>query len=65
MAEQEIPQPLPQAGEPGTIAVDVGVAKVPHVTYRPDQSGAPPKLRVSDLSVTFRLTFMINLSQVK
>lgn len=53
MAEQEIPQPLPQAGEPGTIAVDVGVPKVQHVTYRADQSGAPPKLRVSDLSVTY------------
>jgi len=53
MAETETPQPLPQAGEPGTIAVDVGVAKVQHVTYHADQSGAPPKLRVSDLSVTY------------
>src|SRR5215510_208471 len=53
MAEQEIPKPLPQSGEPGTIAVDVGLPKIQHVTYHPDQSGAPPKLRVSDLSVTY------------
>lgn len=54
MAEHERPTPLPQAGEPGTIAVDVGSPKgKPHVTYRPDQSGEPPKLRVQDLSVTY------------
>src|SRR5215813_13069720 len=53
MAEQETAQHLPQAGEPGTIAVDVGIPKVEHVTYHPDQSGDPPKLRVSDLSVTY------------
>jgi ABC-type nitrate/sulfonate/bicarbonate transport system ATPase subunit len=53
MAETETPHPLPQAGEPGTIAVDVGTPKTQHVTYHADQSGAPPKLRVSDLSVTY------------
>src|SRR5215213_5131344 len=54
MAEQESPTTLPQSGEPGTIAVDVGEPKgKPHVTYHADQSGAPPKLRVSDLSVTY------------
>ena len=42
---------LPQSGEPGTIAVDVGVQK--HATYEADQTGAPPKLRVTDLSVTY------------
>src|SRR6266850_7427029 len=48
------PKTLPQTGEPGTIAVDVGVSKPsPHVTYHPDQSGAPPKLRVRDLSVSY------------
>jgi ABC-type nitrate/sulfonate/bicarbonate transport system ATPase subunit len=47
-------QPLPQAGEPGTIAIDVGEPKgKPSVTYHVDQSGAPPKLRVSNLSVTY------------
>ena len=54
MAEHEGPKTLPQAGEPGTIAVDVGAQKTkPHVTYHPDQSGAPPKLRVQDLSVSY------------
>ena len=52
MAETETPPTLPQSGEPGTIAVDVGVPKG-DVTYHPDQSGAPPKLRVSHLSVTY------------
>ena len=46
-------QPLPQAGEPGTIAVDVGEPKEPRATYKADQSGAPAKLRVSNLSVTY------------
>ena len=45
-------QPLPQAGEPGTIAIDVGESKE-RATYQVDQSGVPPKLRVSNLSVTY------------
>ena len=45
-------QPLPQSGEPGTIAVDVGEHKG-KPTYKADQSGVPPKLRVSNLSVTY------------
>lgn len=54
MVEDEGQQTLPQAGEPGTIAVDVGEPKgKPHVTYHPDQSGSPPKLRVQDLSVSY------------
>lgn len=54
MAEHERPKSLPQSGEPGTIAVDVGGQKrTSHVTYHPDQTGAPPKLRVQDLSVTY------------
>src|SRR6267142_6520764 len=48
------PKTLPQTGDPGTIAVDVGVSKPsPHVTYHPEQRGAPPKLRVQDLSVSY------------
>ena len=50
MAENEAPT-LPQSGEPGTIAVDVGVQKAG--TYQPDQTGVTPKLRVNDLSVTY------------
>jgi len=54
MSEQESPKTLQQVGEPGTFAVDVGGQKgKPHVTYHPDQSGAPPKLRVQDLSVSY------------
>ena len=54
MAEQERPTTLPQAGEPGTIAIDVGGRERPaHVTYHPDQTGTPPKLRVQNLSVTY------------
>ena len=54
MADPDTPQPLPQAGEPGTFAVTAPEQKrTAHVTYRPDQSGTPPKLRVQDLSVTY------------
>ena len=54
MADKEAPQPLPQAGEPGTFAVTADAPKrTPHVTYHPDQTGTPPKLRVQDLSVTY------------
>ena len=50
----ETRQTLPQAGEPGTIAVDVGEPKDKlRATYRPEQTGATPKLRVHDLSVTY------------
>jgi len=54
MADSNAPKPQPQAGEPGTIAVTIGEQKsVVHATYHPDQTGAPPKLRVSHLSVTY------------
>src|SRR5688572_32923963 len=54
MGDNRGPTPLPQAGEPGTIAVDVAAQPQPaKSTYKPDQTGAPPKLRVSNLSVTY------------
>lgn len=55
MADQDAPQPLPQAGEPGTFAVTAAdeSKSTAHVTYHPDQTGAPPKLRVENLSVTY------------
>src|SRR6266498_1314989 len=54
MSENEGPKTLPQSGEPGTIAVDIGEQKSkPHVTYHAEQTGAPPKLRVQDLSVSY------------
>jgi ABC-type nitrate/sulfonate/bicarbonate transport system ATPase subunit len=49
MAEQET---VPQSGEPGTLAIDVGEPKL-RGTYQADQAGVPPKLRVSNLSVTY------------
>ena len=54
MAEPEVPNATPQSGEPGTFALDVsGRKRQTHVTYHPDQSGDPPKLRVQDLSVSY------------
>ncbi|HEU4796973.1 MAG TPA: ATP-binding cassette domain-containing protein, partial [Pyrinomonadaceae bacterium] len=52
MADNEAPATLPQAGEPGTIAVDVGEPSA-RATYQPEQTAATPKLRVSNLSVTY------------
>jgi NitT/TauT family transport system ATP-binding protein len=52
MANDDSSKPATQSGEPGTIAVDVGPTPQ-HVTYHPDQSGDPPKLRVQDLCVTY------------
>jgi len=53
MAEPELPKTLAQSGEPGTFAIDLGEQKTEHVTYHASQSGAPPKLRVQDLSVSY------------
>src|SRR5262249_11109734 len=53
MAAPELPRTLPQSGEPGTLAVDVGEQKAAHATFHPMQSGAPPKLRVQNLSVSY------------
>jgi ABC-type nitrate/sulfonate/bicarbonate transport system ATPase subunit len=51
MAE-EVTETMRKIGEPGTIAVDVGETQG-EATYHAEQTGAPPKLRVSDLSVTY------------
>jgi NitT/TauT family transport system ATP-binding protein len=51
--EDDAPKPAPQTGEPGTIAVDVGAGLEKKPSYRADLKGAPPKLRVQDLSVTY------------
>jgi NitT/TauT family transport system ATP-binding protein len=47
------PKAAPQAGEPGTVAVDVGAGPGGRASYRADLTGAPPKLRVKNLSVTY------------
>jgi NitT/TauT family transport system ATP-binding protein len=51
--EEDALKPAPQAGEPGTVAVDVGLAGEKKPSYRADMKGAAPKLRVKDLSVTY------------
>jgi NitT/TauT family transport system ATP-binding protein len=44
----------PRPGEPGTVAVTVSDRKdVSPATYRADQAGRPPKLRIQDLSITY------------
>jgi NitT/TauT family transport system ATP-binding protein len=43
----------PQGGEPGTVAVTVATEEKRKGSYRADQAGPPPKLRVSTLSVTY------------
>ena len=53
MKGEDAPKPAPQTGEPGTVAVDVGAAGEKKPSYRADLKGAPPKLRVKDLSVTY------------
>ena len=53
MGDSELPKTTPQAGEPGTIAIDVGRQRVEHITYHPNQAGEPPKLRVQNLSVSY------------
>jgi ABC-type nitrate/sulfonate/bicarbonate transport system ATPase subunit len=53
MSDNQAPTTLPQSGEPGTIAVDVATQQHAKGTYQADQDSVPPKLRVSNLSVTY------------
>ena len=50
---RDTPEAAPQAGEPGTVAVDVGTGAGGRASYQADLTGAPPKLRVKNLSVTY------------
>ncbi len=53
MSEQKAPSPG-HAGEPGTVAVTVEGRKASGpATYRADMAGAPPKLRVKSLGITY------------
>ncbi len=45
-------EPLPQAGEPGTVAVTVPAGKE-KPTFKEPQVGPPPKVRIQDLCVTY------------
>jgi NitT/TauT family transport system ATP-binding protein len=51
--DRDAPKPAPHAGEPGTVAVDVGAGEKKKASYKADLKGAAPKLRVKDLSVTY------------
>ncbi len=54
MSEPQSPRPGPQAGEPGTVAVTLDAGRPgAAATYRADLTGAPPKLRVKGLSITY------------
>jgi len=47
-------KPLPQAGEPGTVAVTVGEGeRAVKPSYKGELKGAPPKLRIQNLHVTY------------
>jgi NitT/TauT family transport system ATP-binding protein len=49
----EEPTGRPQAGEPGTVAVTVGDGERAAPSYRAKLDGAPPKLRVKSLHVSY------------
>ena len=54
MSDATRPPSAPQRGEPGTVAVTVENRKATAPpTYRADMAGAPPKLRVKDLCITY------------
>ncbi|HET7711760.1 MAG TPA: ABC transporter ATP-binding protein [Thermoanaerobaculia bacterium] len=48
----EKPDPQPKQEEPGTVAVDVGIRE-PKSTYKPKLVDGTPKLRITDLGVTY------------
>lgn len=52
MSAGDPPVAVPQAGEPGTIAVTVGQGPA-QATYRPELKAREPKLRISGLCVTY------------
>jgi len=49
----ETPKPVPQAGEPGTVAVTVEGKKGAPATYKASLTSEAPKLRIKDLGVTY------------
>ena len=50
--DPKVPGALPQAGEPGTIAVTVGEGTA-QASYRPELKAKAPKLRLSNVSITY------------
>jgi NitT/TauT family transport system ATP-binding protein len=53
MTDPTPPTPLPQAGEPGTVAVTPTVGAGVKPTYHHEPAPGTPKLRVKDLSITY------------
>ena len=53
MSDHEARKETLAAGEPGTVAVTVDEAGA-KPSYKPDLTGAAPKLRVQNLHVTYR-----------
>ena len=54
MSDPETPTPLPTAGEPGTVAITVpGKGEPQAPSYRHEPETAMPKLRVSNLHITY------------
>jgi NitT/TauT family transport system ATP-binding protein len=53
MSDPHPPTPLPQAGEPGTVAVTPAAGAGVQPTYRHEPAAGTPKLRVKDLSITY------------
>jgi len=53
MTTERPPGGVPHAGEPGTVAVTVTGREGLPPTYRADLAGTPPKLRVSNLGITY------------
>ncbi|MGE5233899.1 MAG: ABC transporter ATP-binding protein [Acidobacteriota bacterium] len=53
MSDDPQPAAVPQAGEPGTVAVTIADGERARPSYKADLKGAPPKLRVKDLHVTY------------
>src|SRR5258708_25637044 len=58
------PAPAPQAGEPGTVAVTPADSRAA-ATYHAEPSAEVPKLRVSNLSVTYLDRHGVGLEAVR
>jgi NitT/TauT family transport system ATP-binding protein len=51
--DHDTPHLATQTGEPGTVAVTVGDHKGAAGSYHADLTGAPPRLRIKDLCITY------------
>jgi NitT/TauT family transport system ATP-binding protein len=65
MSDRDSRKETPPAGEPGTVAVTVADGASAKPSYKPDLAGAPPKLRVQNLHVTYRSREGANIEAVR